>query len=260
MDYLPAKFFYNYNRVYGWEITALEGRGITKLTDLKGKALGIPSAKGASIPVLKAILRDAGLIPDKDVALTVVGVGAAAVRALDTGQVGAIDMIEVRRATLQMRGMKTVQLKPSARFRALPSASFASSDILMKNKPQIVVGWGRAIAKATIFCHENPAACIRAFWNAYPDKKPQNPDENIAELAGMLKAKIAGQLPDSETQNFGEFPVEAWQTYLEILHESGEVKSKDVALDTLYTDAFLGQINAFNRGDIRRAAREWRMK
>ena len=78
MDYVPLKFFYNYNRIYGWEITALEGRGLSKLTDLRGKDIGIPSATGASIPILRAILKEAGLLPDKDVKLQVVGVGAAA--------------------------------------------------------------------------------------------------------------------------------------------------------------------------------------
>jgi NitT/TauT family transport system substrate-binding protein len=258
MDYLPAKFFYNYNRTYGWEITAIDGNGVTTLADLKGKAVGIPSAKGASVPVLKAILKSAGLIPDRDIQLPVVGVGATALRALETRQVAAIDMIEIRRATLQMRGVKTIRLMPPERFLTIPSASFISSDSIARTKPKILIGWGRAIAKATVFCDEAPAACIEAFWKAYPDKKGSSGEE--AEFAGMLKAKIAGQLPGGGSERFGEFAAQSWTTYLDILQESGEAKSKDVPLDSLYTGAFLDPINAFDRSEIRRAAREWRSK
>jgi NitT/TauT family transport system substrate-binding protein len=260
MDYVPLKFFYNYNRVYGWEITALEGRGVTKLTDLKGKDVGIPSATGASIPILRAILKEAGLVPDKDVKLPVVGVGAAAIRALESGQVAAIDMIEVRRATLQLRGMKTVHLVPPSRFENIPSASFVSNDALMKSNPRMLVGWGRAIAKATIFCHENPSACVSEFWKAYPNSKPADADKALSNYAAMLKAKVEGQLPQSDGERFGEFPSQAWDTYLEILHETGEIKSRDIDHATLYTDALLTQINAFDRAEVRRGAQSWKTK
>lgn len=257
-DYVPIKFFYNYNRKYGWEITALEGRGIATLGDLRGKAVGIPSPSGASIPILRAILKDAGLAVDKDVKLPVVGVGAAAIRALETGQVAAIDMIEIRRATLQLRGMKTVHLRPSAKFETIPSASFVSSDALLKNNQRLLVGWGRAIAKATIFCHENPAACVSEFWKAYPNSKPIDADKSLPEFAAMLKAKVEGQLPTSDSERFGEFPPEAWDAYLDILREAGEIKSKAVKQDLLYTDSLLSDINSFDRTEVRRVAKTWK--
>jgi NitT/TauT family transport system substrate-binding protein len=259
LDYVPLKFFYNYNRRYGWEITALAGRGINKLTDLKGKAVGIPSPSGASVPILRAILNDVGLTPEKDVKFPVVGVGASAIRALQSGQVAAIDMIEIRRATLQMRGMKLVHLKAPAKFQTIPSASFISGDAFIKSKPAVLVGWGRAIAKATIFCHEKPDACVTAFWTAYPSSKPAGAEKRLGQFAAMLKEKIEGQMP-SDNEQFGAFSTESWQTYLAILHDAGEIKSKDVKLDTLYTDRFLATINSFDRSSIRRMAREWKAK
>jgi NitT/TauT family transport system substrate-binding protein len=260
MDHVPLRFYYNYNRRYGWEITALDGHGISKLTDLKGKAIGIPSPSGASVPILRAILKDVGLTPGKDVDLPVVGVGAAAIRALESGQVAAIDMIEVRRATLQMRGMKLVHLRATAKFESIPSAGFVSSDAVIKGRPAVLIGWGRAIAKATIFCHENPEACVRAFWAAYPSSRPADADKRLGEFATMLKAKIEGQLPEDDSKSFGEFAAESWQTYLTILHDSGETKNQDVKLESLYTNTFLKEINSFDRQGVRQKAREWKTK
>jgi len=71
-------------------IAATPDSGVKSVEELKGEALGVTDIGGGEIPLVNAVLASAGLVPNEDVELVVVGPGGpAAARALQTGQVAA---------------------------------------------------------------------------------------------------------------------------------------------------------------------------
>ncbi len=63
-----------------------EDSPIKTLKDLKGKKLGVIGQATATIPIVKAVLEDAGVDPNKEVTFVDVGYGAQAAAALEAGQ------------------------------------------------------------------------------------------------------------------------------------------------------------------------------
>ena len=58
---------------------------------------------------------------------------------------------------------------------------------------RMLVGVGRAIARATLFCETNPTACVRLTWTQYPETRPTGVDDERALLdaLGLLNSRLA---------------------------------------------------------------------
>ena len=70
-----------------YAIVVPEDGRITKIADLKGQKLGVFSLGSDGVPMAKAMAREVGLDPEKDLSLVPIGLGAQAVNAMRTGQV-----------------------------------------------------------------------------------------------------------------------------------------------------------------------------
>ena len=96
----------------------------------------------------------------------------------------------------------------------------------------MLIGFGRAVAKATVFCEANPAACVRAFWALYPQQKPTNVDEAKALQDGIkiMRARSDKYLDfdDAKVRRWGEFSLKSWKDFAVALYEGGQLTTKDV--------------------------------
>jgi NitT/TauT family transport system substrate-binding protein len=258
-DYMPLKFFYNVTRTSIYEIVVPEGSPIKTLGDLKGKKIGVGALSWGNIPITKAMLKDEGVDPSKDVELVAVGMGPAAYQAMTSGRVDAINLFDVPHADMEARGIRIRRLPIKDKFLNLGSNSLIAHEETIKTKPQLLARFGRAIAKGTVACDANPAACVKAFWTLYPEQKPtQGTDaENLDNAVRTLRTRLDKMLafPPSAPRRLGEFPAQLWKDYVETLHEGGQLSTTDIRIETLYTNEFVREFNNFDTEAVVRAAK-----
>ena len=258
-DYMPLRFFYNMARISIYELVVPEASPIKRVADLRGKKIGVGALTWGSIPILKALLKEEGLEVGKDVDLIAVGQGAGAYHAFASGQVDALDLFDVPHAELESLGAKIRRLPLKDKFVGLGSNSLIAHDDTLKSNPRMLAGFGRAIAKATVACETNMPACVRTFWQQYPQLKPTQgtEEEKLANGVRILGTRLEKMLafPPGGPQSFGEFPAQMWKEYVETLHAGGQTITKAIAIETLYTNDLVPEFNKFDRAVIIRAAK-----
>lgn len=115
-------------------VVATDDSGTKSIEDLRGKAIGVTDLGGGEIPLVNAVLADAGLEPGKDVELKVVGPGGAtALRALKDGEVAAFGGAINDLVPLESQGLRFEIILPD-KFGTLPSDYIAVSEDGMKDE------------------------------------------------------------------------------------------------------------------------------
>lgn len=239
---------------------------IKTLADLKGKKLGVIGQATATIPIVKAVLEDAGLDPNKDVTFIDVGYGAQAAAALwVTKQVDGLAMYDSVYAAIE-------NVNPSRyKLRVLKSAlsdkiSFQTALIAkpetIKAKRDLLVALGRGHAKATVFALENPEAAAKIHFKRYPEQKPTGVDDATALVLGRsaVLARITNMRIDNmsvKRDKWGYMDKIDVETYLEMLKKIGDV-DKSVVASTLYTNDLINDINRFDTAAIKKLAHDYK--
>lgn len=178
---------------------------VNSVKELKGKVMGVAGLAGAHHLTTKAILKQHGLDPDKDVVLKVVSVGAR-IPALLSGAMdaGLIDYSEAFRA--RKSGFK-ILLNAADHYSALSSAIGANLKKL-REQPEQVKRFLKASVLAHKFMRERREASLTILMNWI--KADRETAEGIYQLSienftrdGMvdetaLKAVIDQQLAESK--------------------------------------------------------------
>jgi NitT/TauT family transport system substrate-binding protein len=260
-DPLPVKMVYNWTRTSNYDFVVLADSPFKTLADLKGKKIGITHLGSGNIPQTIAALRDVGLEPSKDVFLISITQSPAPVFvALKTGQVDAVNMTDGVDIELEIRGLTIRHLPWKQKFAGLFGGGFFVHEDTIRERPNIVAGFGRALTKSIIACDANPKACVRAMWKNDPTTKRSGvPEaEALADAVSIVKArsKIMFDFPAGAPHDFGAFPAETWKNYIDILADAGQIKNRDIPLDSLYTNQFVAAYNKFDIEAVRRQARD----
>lgn len=249
-DPLPLKFFYNVNRLYNWQIVVPADSPINTLEDLKGKSIGVNSLTTGNVPVTRSILKSVGLDASTDVNLIGTPQGAAAVNALRTGQVDALNFFDVFHAEIELDGFPLKQLTFPERYQHLFGNSFATHVDMFEENPDLLKRFGRAYSKGLVACSANPELCVRTLWEMYPATRPTAGDdaENLANAVTVLQTNLGFKLPAGypEDPAFGEFGTLGWETLLDILAENGTVTNPDIDLSKLYTNDYVADFGDFD--------------
>lgn len=258
-DYMPLKFFYNMTRTSIYEVVVLEGSPVKQLSDLKGKAIGVGGLTWGSIPIAKAMFKEEGLEVGKDLELIAVGQGASAYQALTSGRIAALYLFDVPHAELEAMGTKIRRLFIKEKYDTLGSNSLIAHEDTIKNQGNLLARFGRAIAKGTIASDVNTPAAVKMFWKYYPELKPtQGTEEEVVENSvKVLRARLKRMLsfPTGSAKRFGEFPLQMWKSYVDVLYVGGQTMTTDIPVDTLYTNEFVREFNAFDVQSVIRQAK-----
>lgn len=224
--------------------------------DLKGRIIGVASMGSAGLPSAKAMLREEGLDPDKDASYVAVGIGAVAGKALEDGRVDALALWDEQYAIMQTLGFAFSELPFTENYRKLSGAGIlVRRDYLARNRAR-VIGFCRAIAKATVFGMANPEAAVKINWEVFPESKPKGVDEAKAlrDAIFVFKRRAAKWDPNlGQDKRLGATTPEEWRAYLTFLNLEGKVDiSKIYALD------LIDQANRFDKARIEERARAYR--
>lgn len=259
-DPVPAKFFYNAIRSSIWEFYVAEKSPIKSISDLKGKKIGIAALANGNVPITRAMFKEMGMVEGKDYEFTTIGVGGPAFNALATGQVDVYNTFDVNAALMTASGVKVRKLEIPKKYSQLMSNGYVTHEDNIKNKPQMLAGFGRAATKGVIACDENPRWCITTFWKHFPQTKPQqgSEEEKMNNSLAMLAARQAGNLNFSDIggkKRFGYYAPEIWKNYVQVLNDGGQMSVREIDTSTVYTNAFVDEFNKFDEAKVRATVR-----
>lgn len=254
------RFVYNVVRSSIWEVAVLEESKIKTFADLKGKSIGVGALTWGNVPVTKAALQAAGVDPS-GVQFIAVGAGVPAYDALRRGQIDALNLYDTMHIAMESQGTKIRRLEYPKDFRGLASHGFPVTNKNIKEKPQLIERFGRAVTKGIVACEANVAACVEAFWKVYPNQRPSgDAAASLAREVKILQARVKNMTAfrTGEPQKLGGFGEIDWKSSIVALRAGEQIENTDIKLDTLYTNQFVDAYNKFNRDDVVKKAKAYK--
>lgn len=256
---VKARIFYTayQGNIYGLAVP--QGSAITRISDLKGKTIGVTSMGSAGVIIARALAANAGLNPDSDIRIVVVGEGAQTAALLRSGQVDALSQFDTQYAMVENAGIK-LRMLPGKEIEQYPSNGFLALEDTLRNNRKQAVALAQGYAKGTVFTIANPVAAIRILWEVFPETRPTGIDEATAIREGTktLEARIQNwKLEKAGVSRWGESSETHYAAYADFMEKWGITKGK-VAASDLITNDLIGDINSFNQAEIAAAARAYK--
>lgn len=256
-DPLPLKFFYNFIRENVWEFAVLADSPVKQLADLKGKKIGVGALTFGNIPLTRAMFKELGMEAGRDYEFVPTGLGAPAFLALKEKRVDALNLFETMHKMLELQGTAIRRLNMPRKYLDLFSNSLIAHEETIRTKPEPLIAFGRVVAKGMVACNANRPACVRAFWKSYPNSKPAG--DEVAAMArdrAQLDARFDKYLafPAGETPRWGSFPKGSWENMVQVMLDGGQIQTKDIDIQSLYTNALVPAMNNFDTAAVVKAA------
>jgi NitT/TauT family transport system substrate-binding protein len=250
-----AKFFYTAYQLNTYGIAVPEDSPIKKMSDLKGKSIGVTNMASAGVVIARAQAAAAGLDPDRDINIVVAGEGAQPAALLRGKQVDALSQFDTQYALVEIAGIKIRKL-PAPEMARFPSNGFLALEDTIKNRKKESIGIARGYAKATVFMMANPEAAIRTLYEVFPQTKPTGKDEATAvrDDVKVVRARLEHmQLEPAGVKRWGESSEVNFNAYLGFLLKWGVIKEKVDAKDVV-TNELIDEINRFDPNQVRAEA------
>lgn len=257
-DAIPVQFFYNAARQSIWQFLVLHDSPIKTLKDMKGKKIGVGALANANVPITRAMMAELGMSMTKDYSFLAIGVGAPAFRATINKDVDVYNTFDTNIASFENTGTKLRRIPQDQKYLDLFSNGFAAHIDTIKDKPQIVIGFGRAFTKGIIVCEVNPDFCVRNFYKHNPTLRPQSASDEEALKQGrhVLAARMSSYLafPKGGKRTFGVYSEKSWKDFVMSLHKGGELSTDKIDVTTLYTNKFANDYIKFDEAALRKQA------
>lgn len=254
-----AKIFYTayQGNIYGVAVPAASP--IKSIKDLRDKKIGVASMASGAVPVVRALLQRAGMDPDKDAHIMVVGEAAQAAMLARGNQVDALALYDTQFALIESAGvpLRFLNTGPLAKF---PSNGFLALESTLEKERAQSVAVARGYAMGTVFALANPEAAVRIFYAVYPQYLPtgKTPDDAVHdEMRTLLARAEHWKLASGGVTHWGESSVKEFDAYEDFLLKYGVIKEKVPATD-LVTNALLPEIDKFDAAKITAEAKAYR--
>lgn len=165
-----------------WKIAVPPDSPITDIEDLRGKTIGAQSQSSSSYLFGRAALASSGLDPDADVEWLVVGVGAQAAQALQSGDIDAYASYDGPLGVVGSLSGAPLRALDSPLDELTGTLGLATTATYLEENRETVLAFLRAYNEGKIFADENPAAAIQIHWQQYPAQAPKDvPIEQAVE-------------------------------------------------------------------------------
>ncbi len=224
----PNLVVFSYGEGQSFRIVVPAASPIKSMAELKGKVIGTQSLGAAAYLFGRALVKQAGLDPDRDVKFLAVGVGAQAANALKSGAIAAYSGYDNPDAII------SILLREKLRELASPlndlvggSGLLVRRDNLVKY-PEVAAGLCKAFYTALLFAAANPEAAVQTHWRAYPDQRPSNtaPEQALADGVTILTTRLDTLAKPGANGLYGYQTVEAMQQTADTLRGAGLVAER----------------------------------
>lgn len=241
-----------YDRMHVYPVVLPESP-IQSIEEFRGKNVGVQVLTGSVRVWTDMLLKAHDMTLDDLGAAIVVGTGAPAVQALQTGQVDVMVQWHGHYALLETQfGLQFRRFDDDP---ALRENSFVhcvhTTERLIEEEPEVVLGVLRGMAKGIIFSQENPEAVASGHFDQYPRTLPQgvSREQAVADAAAVISQNVELSV---STSNAGEWGIAA-QAQVEgvrdALVESGTL-TQAFPWEDYYTSQFIEAANDFDRDEI----------
>lgn len=245
--------FASLRRKGGWQVGIKQGSAIKTLADLKGKNLGVQGLNSGVVPLLKASLTEAGMQPT-DYTLLAAGSGAQAAAALTSNKIDALVLWDAEYGKMENNGLALSYIDIPI-VEKLAGFTLASTGKFIKENPQALVGFCRAMAKGEVYARANAAASIRIFYQVFPQTRPKAiPEEQaVKEDANVLKRWLTGGTGSDTSVPIGWQYPDKWAYTLQYYTALGNITNPK-PVGEYYTNEFMKECNNFDHAKITASA------
>ncbi len=224
---LPVVYVMAWYKQYPVGVVSLAKENITKLSDLKGKKIGIPGLYGASYIGLRAML-DAGGLKESDVTLDSIGFNQVA--ALAAGQEQAA-VVYVTNEPIQLKAKGyAVNLLSVSDYLQLVSNGMITNQKTLQENPGLV----KRMAAATLQGI--------TYTSAHPDEAYQISKKYVENLSktdpAVQQQVLATTISQWQLDPPGYSDPQAWKNMQDILLKMGLLK-KSLDLSQAFSNAYL---------------------
>lgn len=234
---------YQYNNIFSLAVP--ESSGITTPEELRDKAVGVSALSGGEVPLVRAVLRGAGLEEGVDVDILEVGAGSAlAVENLSNGRVDAYSSNLFDVATIEAQGTPMVNILPEE-VQSFPSNGVVTTSALMEENPEALTGMLRAVARAVQWSIDNPDEARTIAEEVAPEEFE---DAAVADASWDAATDLKTPPVELEDELLGTPLRSGWDLYYEFLQQGTEEEGAvgpDIDLDTALDDSLLEAVNDF---------------
>ncbi len=236
-------FTYAYGEVF--DVVVPAGSPIGNIAGLAGLTIGISELAGGEVPLVRALLVEAGLNPDSDVEIIEVGADAPSVKAaLDNDRIQAYSSAKSDIASMNATGLETVSITPAS-LDTLPAEGLLATEDT-RNDDDLLIGLGRATAKGQLLAYVSQDAAVCILKEHIPEEFT---DEQAGRegLAAVIEITTAPQPAGDYV--FGFLDAAGWNTYVNIFIQGG-VLSQQIDMGQYVIDDLLDEINDFDQQEI----------
>ena len=236
-------FFYNRDPLYDYALAVLSTSPIKTLGDFKGVTLGEYTTGSAAEITANNQLSGAGLRKN-DYSYIPVGGGAQGLLALTSGKVNGFAMPDAEMAMDGVIGNVKFRIFRDPILSDVPNVGYMASPATIASKADLIKRYARAMVKADLFVHYNPAVSARYFLQQSGQRV--TPD-SIALITKQIEA-YQGSLPaaDPSSKRIGYFPPNGVAIYCKFMLADG-LAHVLVPSNELITNQFIAYANDFDK-------------
>lgn len=233
---LQGVLFYQIYDKLIYSVAVPQNSKIKSPADLAGKTIGVASMGSTAVIIAKIMASNAGVNPDT-LKFLPVGAGQQALGALKSGQVDALLLWDAAYAQIETAGtgLKLTYWRPASLENVGDGGYFTTWNVIRK-APNMLAHFSRAIAKAMVTIHRDPAKALRIYWEVNPSAKPKG-SEAEAMATGLRQLRIVGQSLDLSgvPKSVDEASLRA---YVKAFQKLGIIQ-KAPPVDDIVTNAFV---------------------
>jgi len=236
-----------------FDLVALESSGITQLSDLQGKVVGVSEASGGEVPWVRGAMASAGLAENVDYTILPIGDGAQiTIDALNNDDAQAYSSSVFDIASINRAGIATISVMPE-QYAYVPSITFQVTRETWTNEQAVLLGFARAVTKAMLFVDTNHQAAYDILKFYAPELYE---DATLADLIWQMTDNSVIPPAQCDTERAGRWGWTCryiWDTYVAFMSaatpEEGGLPGT-VNLDTIIYNDLIEQSNTFDHDAV----------
>lgn len=224
---IPIVYVANWYNAFPISVVSFADKNIKTPQDLIGNKIGLPGLFGASYTAWRALLYTQKI---NEADLTTENIGFTQVQALEQGTVdAAVVYANNEPVQLRLQGKSINEIK-TWEYAQLVGNGVATNAATIKNRPELVRGFVRALLRGVQDTINNPAEALEISVKQYPEFG----GERMTSSRAVLNASIALW----KNTKLGESRLADWQGMEQFMREAGFIPAA-LDVEKAFTNEFV---------------------